>query len=404
MGQDVWAESPHDSCEHVATVVSANASEVTVVWAHTNEREIVDIGQVRPMFAFESWVRTTVPTNANVKQSARFRELKVSLSPDCQDTNEEIVKLQAALTSANRKAEMQQAEIEKLRWKNQCKTNELEEIKKLVAWQSYKLDAMNNMDIDQTATMKKRHRDEMELANSRMANDEKKLKDKCEDQMDQIAMLEYEGEELRVEIDELIKAAKKTNEKVAERDGAISKSKTSCRPIRSLDLSPSKRKCVPLKQPLPSKFQGDAEKAKSTTMPGFTNLVNFPADISQKQPVPLPNGMRCCVMCGQACQCNGTVKERNPGVPAAPAAGGAIIPTQNKGLCNVCDVKVWVVVQSGLEIKWCKRCKNFRSWASFGDKGLARKCVPCREHQREKYRARQKEAKEKKKSNALKGV
>ena len=121
-------------------------------------------------------------------------------------------------------------------------------------------------------------------------------------------------------------------------------------------------------------------------------------------------------MCGQACQCNGTMKGPKkvpslpgiakgvPGVPPAPAAGYAIIPTQNKGLCTACDVNVWVVVQSGLEIKWCKGCKNFRPWASFGDKGLATKCVRCRERQREKY-ALQKEAKEKKKNNnALKGV
>ena len=36
---------------------------------------------------------------------------------------------------------------------------------------------------------------------------------------------------------------------------------------------------------------------------------------------------------------------------------------------------------------------NFRPWAAFGDKGLATKCVRCRERQREKY-AMQKEEKE----------
>ena len=41
----------------------------------------------------------------------------------------------------------------------------------------------------------------------------------------------------------------------------------------------------------------------------------------------------------------------------------------------------------------CKGCKNFRPWAAFGDKGLATKCVRCRERQREKY-ALQKEQKE----------
>jgi len=62
----------------------------------------------------------------------------------------------------------------------------------------------------------------------------------------------------------------------------------------------------------------------------------------------------------------------------------------------MCDVNVWVVVQSRLEIKWCKGCKNFRPWAAFGDKGLATKCVRCRERQREKY-AMQKEEKEREK-------
>lgn len=71
----------------------------------------------------------------------------------------------------------------------------------------------------------------------------------------------------------------------------------------------------------------------------------------------------------------------------------ANIPTQNKGLCTICDVNVWIVAASGLEIKWCKGCKNFRPWAAFGDKGLATKCVRCRERQREKY-AMQKEEKE----------
>ena len=67
---------------------------------------------------------------------------------------------------------------------------------------------------------------------------------------------------------------------------------------------------------------------------------------------------------------------------------------KNKGLCTLCDVNVWIVCQSGLEIKWCKGCKNFRPWAAFGDKGLATKCLRCRERQREKY-ALQKEEKEK---------
>lgn len=62
-----------------------------------------------------------------------------------------------------------------------------------------------------------------------------------------------------------------------------------------------------------------------------------------------------------------------------------IIPRQNKGLCTACDVTVWVVASNGLEIKWCKGCKNFRPWDAFGVKGSATKCVKCRDRQREKY-------------------
>ena len=178
------------------------------------------------------------------------------------------------------------------------------------------------------------------------------------------------------------------------------------------NMAQSKRKCVPLKPPIPSKFQGDMDNAKSAPVPEFTGLVNFPAHMSQKQSVNLPEGMRCCVMCGQACQC--TVGNKTKKLPVkkgsdcslAPRSsnnqdcmsdktnGYAIIPSQNKGLCTLCDVNVWVIVQTGLEIKWCKGCKNFRPWAAFGEKGLATKCLRCRDRQREKY-ALQKEEKEK---------
>jgi hypothetical protein len=155
------------------------------------------------------------------------------------------------------------------------------------------------------------------------------------------------------------------------------------------------------------------EKMKSASVPEFTSLVNFPGHMSQKQSANLPEGMRCCVMCGSACPCsNGTSKKKicvgpmkkSDGSLAPRSSNGqdmmgdkcgyAQIPTQNKGLCTLCDVNVWVVVTTGLEIKWCKGCKNFRPWAAFGDKGLATKCLRCRERQREKY-AIQKDEKEK---------
>ncbi|KAL7539642.1 hypothetical protein ACHAXR_009465, partial [Thalassiosira sp. AJA248-18] len=199
----------------------------------------------------------------------------------------------------------------------------------------------------------------------------------------------------------------------------------------------SKRKCVPIKPPIPSKFQGDIDKYKDAQIPEFSNLVNFPGHMNNKPSPNVPEGMRCCVMCGQACPCStggknkkinkvgggggsvsgdvgsgggvaplgdSTGSNNNKGgglsssVVAATMASSsnsyANIPTQNKGLCTICDVNVWIVTSTGLEIKWCKGCKNFRPWAAFGDKGLATKCVRCRERQREKY-ALQKEEKEK---------
>ena len=176
-----------------------------------------------------------------------------------------------------------------------------------------------------------------------------------------------------------------------------------------------------------------------------------------KNPTNVPDGMRCCVMCGQACKCTkvgkgnakGGYTNHGPGTPQPqivvssninipmavhppssssmstkplgdksdnntsnnsnnnntstpmkqhntdssanntprpnPYLPKANIPTQNKGLCTICDVNVWVVVATGLQIKWCKGCKNFKAWAAFGEKGLATKCVKCRARQREKY-------------------
>ena len=187
-----------------------------------------------------------------------------------------------------------------------------------------------------------------------------------------------------------------------------------------VDSVHSRRKCVPLKPPIPSKFRGDIEKYKDAPVPEFTNLVNFPAnDLANKMAAMTGEGMKICVMCGAACPCSSLLKGKHKGgsdkddgrgpmhhhkqLPKAHKLNGtvsraqgyyAIIPTQNKGLCTFCDVNVWVVIPNGLEIKWCKGCKNFRPWAAFGDKGLATKCVRCRDREHERY-ALQKEEKEK---------
>jgi outer membrane biosynthesis protein TonB len=142
--------------------------------------------------------------------------------------------------------------------------------------------------------------------------------------------------------------------------------------------------CIPMQCPFPAKFQGDMDKYKDSVVPVLDSLVNFPRHKN-------PDHQQNCVMCGNSC----------------PATGGAnpTIPRQNKGVCTLCDVTVWVVVQSGLEIKWCKGCKNFRHWASFGEKGLNTKCTQCRERQRwtsDEKTAAKKEKEERKKAAAAK--
>ena len=162
----------------------------------------------------------------------------------------------------------------------------------------------------------------------------------------------------------------------------------------------------------------DPEKADTVRVPDFHRLVNYPdyliknyPDFVRKtNPKVSPNateksGKRHCVMCGRSRVCSGSsarvapsprvrVPQRKTGEyeeeqetyqPGDDNDTMHIIPRQNKGLCTACDVSVWVVKQSGLEIKWCKGCKNFRPWAAFGDKGMATKCCRCRERQREKY-------------------
>lgn len=147
-------------------------------------------------------------------------------------------------------------------------------------------------------------------------------------------------------------------------------------------------KCTPLLPPVPTHFRGDFEKAQTTRIPDFSFLSNFPPN----NMVSLPHGTKCCVMCGEARSCNMGKSSKTKSMKSFQTStkDAVVIPNQNKGLCTLCDVKIWVVKESGLQIKWCKGCKNFQSWAAFGEKGSATKCVKCRDRQREKYAASKK--------------
>eukprot|EP00547_Thalassionema_nitzschioides_P004876 CAMPEP_0194199990 /NCGR_PEP_ID=MMETSP0156-20130528/790_1 /TAXON_ID=33649 /ORGANISM="Thalassionema nitzschioides, Strain L26-B" /LENGTH=657 /DNA_ID=CAMNT_0038924949 /DNA_START=139 /DNA_END=2112 /DNA_ORIENTATION=- len=162
-----------------------------------------------------------------------------------------------------------------------------------------------------------------------------------------------------------------------------------------LPLSLYKHRCTLLKPPLPSKssnHQSDDNHEDSEDLPCFSLLINYPS-------VPFNNvkrnslGFKYCIMCGLACPIrNPTAKTKDEEYDRPT------IPAQNKGLCTHCDVAVWVAqtikskaTRRSLEIKWCKGCKNFHSWAAFGTKGLATKCTKCRNRQKEKYHAQKKE-------------
>lgn len=144
------------------------------------------------------------------------------------------------------------------------------------------------------------------------------------------------------------------------------------------------RRCTPLPTPWPPCYEGDFEAAKRFPVPDFSMLTNFqPSKHSGEE------GKQVCVMCGclRPFQGGKSFKTKQMKVYQNKAQEGAVIPNQNKGVCTNCDIDIWIVNASGLQIKWCKGCKNFQTWASFGQKGSASKCIACRDRQKEKYAA-----------------
>ena len=153
------------------------------------------------------------------------------------------------------------------------------------------------------------------------------------------------------------------------------------------------------------------DEVDESEMPEFHRLVNFPDHATRNRPTlrsPPPAGFKCCVMCGQSRLCPANYRDgaggsspdpKGPGKGGRTGAGAAgdaddkdgegatahIIPRQNKGVCTACDVAVWCYVETDLDIKWCKGCKNFRPWPMFGEKMMATKCKRCRERQKDKY-------------------
>ncbi|KAL3770978.1 hypothetical protein ACHAW5_000380 [Stephanodiscus triporus] len=120
-----------------------------------------------------------------------------------------------------------------------------------------------------------------------------------------------------------------TGQRVTKAEREVSKQK----PIKSTKASPVP--CMKMTPPLPPRCEVD--NAPDVELPAFCQLVNFPT----------ARYYGTCVMCDES---------------------EFAIPKQNKGVCNNCDVAIWVLNPSGINIKWCKGCKNFRKWIDFGMK------------------------------------
>jgi Zn-finger nucleic acid-binding protein len=135
-------------------------------------------------------------------------------------------------------------------------------------------------------------------------------------------------------------------QRVSKAEREVSKQK----PIKTSKAAPVP--CMKMTPPLPPRCEVD--NAPDVELPAFCQLVNFPTGRYYGN----------CVMCDES---------------------EFSIPKQNKGVCNNCDVAIWVVNPSGMTIKWCKGCKNFRKWVDFGMKGYSSKCDRCRTQQATRY-------------------
>ncbi|CAJ1937714.1 unnamed protein product [Cylindrotheca closterium] len=155
------------------------------------------------------------------------------------------------------------------------------------------------------------------------------------------------------------------------------------------------KSCVPLQGAPPPYFQGNMDVAAQLNLPEFMMLANYP-NIAQNQ----------CKMCGleRALKSKASKPSAKKDLQKEPT-----IPSQNKGVCTACDSQIWVIVDErpeaaplkGNQIKWCKGCKNFRPWASFGFKGSATKCAPCRESQAERYKGRKQQQQQQQKQQTV---
>ncbi len=119
-----------------------------------------------------------------------------------------------------------------------------------------------------------------------------------------------------------------------------------------LEEAKSYMKCYPLPEPHPTHFQGDLNQ--NYRVPDFSFITNYPP-----VRVGMPDGCKSCVMCGEIRRCNNGKSNKTKSMKNSSkySEDSVVIPNQNKGLCTLCDVNVWVIKSSNVQVKWCKGCK-----------------------------------------------
>ena len=112
-------------------------------------------------------------------------------------------------------------------------------------------------------------------------------------------------------------------------------------------------KCYPKSKPHSTHFKGEFDM--DARIPDFSFLTNYPPGRANE----LPEGTKCCVMCGEIRGCNPGKSTKTKSMKSSEgySQDTVVIPNQNKGLCTLCDVDVWVIKKDNTEIKWCKGCK-----------------------------------------------
>jgi hypothetical protein len=112
-------------------------------------------------------------------------------------------------------------------------------------------------------------------------------------------------------------------------------------------------KCFPLSTPYPTHFQGKLDN--NAMIPDFSFLTNYSPGNTDET----PKGTKCCVMCGKVRQCSNGKSSKVKAMKSSEhySQDNVIIPNQNKGICTLCDISVWVIKKCGTQIKWCKGCK-----------------------------------------------